>query len=217
MKKVLLFSLLLLGGGLAGSWLLPAIFSWQQHAGIAEVIRWLSRLCLSFILIHVGYEFDLDKSRLGQYAVDDGVAATAAGFPLWRLRQRVRAHLQGRARESRAPSLWLHSELGSREDRYAFVTHGAASASPTHPEHGRREPRWPGITTSVTRTACSTTFRPRSPSSTMEPLARRSAHSSLCLSAFTSWPAICHDILHFPARNFAILPAPARHDFRNRK
>ncbi len=30
-----------------------------------------------------------------------------------------------------------------------------------------------------------------------------------------SFAAICHDILHFSARNFTILPA--RHDFRNRK
>jgi len=36
---------------------------------------------LGFIMIHVGYEFEIDKSRPKSYAVDYGVAATAAGFP----------------------------------------------------------------------------------------------------------------------------------------
>jgi len=32
-------------------------------------------------MIHVGYEFEIDRSRLKSYAVDYGVAATAAAFP----------------------------------------------------------------------------------------------------------------------------------------
>ncbi|MEW6268505.1 MAG: sodium:proton antiporter [Thermodesulfobacteriota bacterium] len=32
-------------------------------------------------MIHVGYEFEIDRSRLRSYAVDYGVAATAAAFP----------------------------------------------------------------------------------------------------------------------------------------
>jgi Kef-type K+ transport system membrane component KefB len=32
-------------------------------------------------MIHVGYEFELDRTRLQDYAVDFGVAATAAGLP----------------------------------------------------------------------------------------------------------------------------------------
>jgi hypothetical protein len=32
-------------------------------------------------MIHVGYEFEIDRSRLRSYAVDYGVAATAAAVP----------------------------------------------------------------------------------------------------------------------------------------
>ena len=32
-------------------------------------------------MIHVGYEFEIDRSNLRAYAVDYGVAATAAAFP----------------------------------------------------------------------------------------------------------------------------------------
>jgi Kef-type K+ transport system membrane component KefB len=37
--------------------------------------------CLSFLMIHVGYEFEIDKSRPKQYAWDYLVAGTAAAFP----------------------------------------------------------------------------------------------------------------------------------------
>lgn len=37
--------------------------------------------CLSYIMVHVGYEFDIDKTRLGSYAKDYLVAMTAASFP----------------------------------------------------------------------------------------------------------------------------------------
>jgi Kef-type K+ transport system membrane component KefB len=36
---------------------------------------------LGFIMIHVGYEFEIDRGRWRSYAVDYGVAATAAAFP----------------------------------------------------------------------------------------------------------------------------------------
>src|SRR5678816_870192 len=32
-------------------------------------------------MIHVGYEFDMDKSKLGSYAKDYAIAASAAGLP----------------------------------------------------------------------------------------------------------------------------------------
>jgi Kef-type K+ transport system membrane component KefB len=44
-------------------------------------IRLVTMLCLSFIMIHVGYEFELDRTRWRSLAVDCGVATTAAGFP----------------------------------------------------------------------------------------------------------------------------------------
>jgi Kef-type K+ transport system membrane component KefB len=43
--------------------------------------RWLTMICLGFLMVHVGYEFDIDKRNVRQYAVDYGVAATAAAFP----------------------------------------------------------------------------------------------------------------------------------------
>ena len=79
MKQVLIFSMLLVAG-LAGSQLLPAAAP-GLAAAIAEPVRIATMLCLAFIMIHVGYEFEIDRTRLSAYAVDYGVAATAAAFP----------------------------------------------------------------------------------------------------------------------------------------
>jgi Kef-type K+ transport system membrane component KefB len=69
MKKVLLYSLLLVGGLIASQFL----------AGIgATAIKLGTMFCLAFIMIHVGYEFDIDKARPRQYAWDYVVAGTAA-------------------------------------------------------------------------------------------------------------------------------------------
>lgn len=79
MQKVLLFSLLLVAG-LVGSQTLPGVFG-PGYETIADVIRVLTMIALSFIMIHVGYEFDIDKSNLKQYGWDYVVAFTAASFP----------------------------------------------------------------------------------------------------------------------------------------
>jgi Kef-type K+ transport system membrane component KefB len=79
MKRVLLFSLLLVGGLLA-SQALPGLLG-GAYPGVATAVRLLTMMCLGFIMIHVGYEFDLERGRLASYAVDYGVAATAAAFP----------------------------------------------------------------------------------------------------------------------------------------
>lgn len=79
MRKVFLFSLLLLAG-LAGSQALPSLGT-EAAAAVGTAVRLLTMVCLGFILIHVGYEFEIDRSRLRSYAVDYGVAATAAAFP----------------------------------------------------------------------------------------------------------------------------------------
>lgn len=79
MKKVALFSALLLAGLLV-SQLLPHILG--DHLGaVVKAIQLLTMAGLCFIMIHVGYEFDIDKSNLRQYGWDYAVAATAAGFP----------------------------------------------------------------------------------------------------------------------------------------
>lgn len=79
MKKVALFSLLLVAG-LVGSQFLPSVLGdAEQTAG--WWIRLLTMVALSFIMIHVGYEFELRKDRLRSYGWDYVVAMTAATFP----------------------------------------------------------------------------------------------------------------------------------------
>jgi hypothetical protein len=79
MLKVLLFSSLLLFGLLGSQWL-PDLVG-PTYAAVGDVIRVLTMVGLSFIMIRVGYEFDIDKSNLRQYGWDYFVALTAASFP----------------------------------------------------------------------------------------------------------------------------------------
>ncbi|MEI8124752.1 MAG: hypothetical protein WCG42_03250 [Parachlamydiaceae bacterium] len=72
MGKITLYSLLLLIG-LVSSQLLPQ--------GGEEWLKWATMFCLSFIMIHVGYEFEIDKSQIKQYGWDYVVAGTAATLP----------------------------------------------------------------------------------------------------------------------------------------
>ncbi len=74
MRKVLIYSLLLIIG-LIVSQIMP------QSAMVSTVIKVATMFALSFIMIHVGYEFEVDKKNPKQYAWDYLVAATAAGFP----------------------------------------------------------------------------------------------------------------------------------------
>ncbi|MYI07328.1 MAG: sodium:proton antiporter, partial [Gemmatimonadetes bacterium] len=79
MRKVLLYSLLLFTG-LALSQALPALTG-DAHDGVATVVRVLTMTGLAFIMIHVGFEFHIDRSRPKQYGWDYAVAFTAASFP----------------------------------------------------------------------------------------------------------------------------------------
>jgi len=79
MRKVFLFSILLLIG-LTGSQILPG-FLGAEYVRIGDIIRILTMTGLSFIMIRVGYEFDIDKTNLKQYGWDYIVAFTAASFP----------------------------------------------------------------------------------------------------------------------------------------
>ncbi|MCC6406315.1 MAG: sodium:proton antiporter [Planctomycetes bacterium] len=79
MQKVLVFSLLLIGG-LIGSQFVGELAP-ERAAAFAEVVRVATMTLLGFIMVHVGYEFEIEKSKLRTYAVDYGVAATAAAFP----------------------------------------------------------------------------------------------------------------------------------------
>lgn len=78
MRKVLLFSLLLILG-LIGSQVLPRLVT--DYGALAFGIRLFTMVGLGFIMIHVGYEFEIDKKNPRKYAWDYLVAATAAGFP----------------------------------------------------------------------------------------------------------------------------------------
>jgi Kef-type K+ transport system membrane component KefB len=79
MKKVLLFSILLVLG-MIGSQLLTGLTG-VAYPLVREAIEMLTMVALASIMIHVGYEFDLDKSNLRQYGWDYVVAMTAAAIP----------------------------------------------------------------------------------------------------------------------------------------
>lgn len=79
MKKVILYSVLLLLG-LVGSQVLPSLVG-EAYASVALMIRALTMSGLAFIMIHVGFEFHIDKSNLRRYGWDYVVAFTAASFP----------------------------------------------------------------------------------------------------------------------------------------
>ncbi len=79
MQKVALFSVLLIAGIALSQWL-PGVVG-ENYGIAAEAVQILTMIALSFIMIHVGYEFEIDKGNLGQYGWDYVVAMTAAAFP----------------------------------------------------------------------------------------------------------------------------------------
>lgn len=78
MKKVYILSLLLLIG-LIFSQILPAFFGFYEN--ISHIIKVGTMICLAFIMIHVGYEFEIEKNNVKQYGKDYMIAFTAATFP----------------------------------------------------------------------------------------------------------------------------------------
>ena len=78
MKKVLLFSVLLVVGLILSQYLDVIL---GDSGAAREAVRFLTMVMLAFIMIHVGYEFEIDRSRLKSYGFDYLVAATAAAFP----------------------------------------------------------------------------------------------------------------------------------------
>ncbi len=71
---------MLLVFGLVLSQFLPSIFG-SSLDPVATSIRVATMIGLAFIMIHVGFEFHIDKTRLGSYGWDYVVAFTAAFFP----------------------------------------------------------------------------------------------------------------------------------------
>ncbi len=80
MKNVILLSGFLLAG-LVASQILPSFIHAEHYAEYTHIIKFLTTMALGFIMIRVGYEFDIDKTRLKSYGWDYIVAATAATFP----------------------------------------------------------------------------------------------------------------------------------------
>lgn len=79
MRKILAYSILLVAG-LAGSQFLPDLFG-PIYKKVDLVLTFCTLAALSFIMIHVGLEFELDKSNPRKYGKDYLIAATAAAFP----------------------------------------------------------------------------------------------------------------------------------------
>jgi Kef-type K+ transport system membrane component KefB len=79
MRKVLVYSLLLVTG-LVGAQFLPSLPA-ELHAPLTGAVQILTMVCLAFVMIHVGYEFEIDRSNLRGIAWDYFVATTAAALP----------------------------------------------------------------------------------------------------------------------------------------
>lgn len=79
MKKVLSFSMMLLMG-LVLSQLLPGLLG-ETYAEFSHLIEVMLGICLAFIMINVGREFEIDKSNVKVYVKDYFVAMFAAAVP----------------------------------------------------------------------------------------------------------------------------------------
>ncbi len=79
MRKVLTFSLFLLVG-LAVSQILPMLMG-STAASVKAGTDILLYICLAFIMINVGREFEIDKSRWRSYAEDYFIAMITAAMP----------------------------------------------------------------------------------------------------------------------------------------
>jgi Na+:H+ antiporter len=73
MRRVIIYSLLLLGG--------MGLSQLASVQSFSPAITALTMIFLAYIMIEVGMEFDINKSRLGSYAIDYGIAMGAAAVP----------------------------------------------------------------------------------------------------------------------------------------
>ncbi len=73
MRRVTIYSLLLVGG--------MGLSQLSTVQSLSAMVSTLTMILLAYIMIEVGMEFDIDKSRLGAYAVDYGIAMGAAAIP----------------------------------------------------------------------------------------------------------------------------------------
>ena len=80
MKKVLSFSLMLMVGLLL-SQLLPKFLDAGSYEELRHMVEVTLGICLAFIMINVGREFEIDKRNVRGYAKDYLVAMFAAAMP----------------------------------------------------------------------------------------------------------------------------------------
>lgn len=80
MGKIILFSIFLLSG-LVVSQVLPNAFGLDSYASVKSVSDIMLYVCLAFIMINVGREFELDKSRWRSYVKDYFIAMGTAALP----------------------------------------------------------------------------------------------------------------------------------------
>ena len=80
MKKIFLFSVFLLIG-LAGSQFLPVLLGTVTFAHLKPFFDGMLYVCLAFIMINVGREFELDKKQWKSYTEDYFIAMATAAVP----------------------------------------------------------------------------------------------------------------------------------------
>lgn len=80
MKKIILFSVFLLLG-LIGSQTLPTLLGPEAFSHIKPFFDAMLYICLAFIMINVGREFELDKSKWKSYTEDYFIAMATAAVP----------------------------------------------------------------------------------------------------------------------------------------
>ena len=80
MKKVLSFSSLLMLG-LILSQILPGVLGTEVYGELKHIVEIMLGVCLAFIMINVGREFEIDKRNVGVYAKDYLIAMFAAAMP----------------------------------------------------------------------------------------------------------------------------------------
>ena len=79
MKKILLFSFFLVFG-LVVSQFLPGMVG-ENYSMVKTISNTLLYVCLAFIMINVGREFEMDKTRWKSYTEDYFIAMATAAFP----------------------------------------------------------------------------------------------------------------------------------------
>lgn len=80
MKKIFLFSAFLILG-LVGSQTLPNLMEVEMFGQMRSVLNVMLYICLAYIMINVGREFELDKTKLRSYTTDYFIAMATAAAP----------------------------------------------------------------------------------------------------------------------------------------